>query len=156
MKRFEFSLDRLLKTKQQLERLAEMELLRAREAADSARAHLSGLQAQLARAADQFGAAVGRAMAPHQWAAASDLTERLGRSIQAAEQGVAEADGKLNAAARERGQLATEVEALTTLRQQQWDQWRHDAQRADQDRLDEVGLRRWMAARADGPAAGAT
>ena len=43
--------------------------------------------------------------------------------------------------------LATEVEALDTLRQQQWDRWRQEAQKADQDRLDEVGLRRWQDAR---------
>jgi len=154
VKRFEFSLDRLLKVKKQLERLAELEQQRARDAADQARARLADLRAQLDRVADQYAAAVGRAMTPTQWASASDLSERLGRSIHAGEEAVAAADEKLAAAAQERATLATEAEALSTLRQQQWDKWRQEAKAADQDRLDEVGLRRWMAAQRE--AEGAT
>ena len=45
-------------------------------------------------------------------------------------------------------QVATEVEALSTLRGQQWEQWRQEVAAADQERLDELGLRRWMAAQA--------
>jgi flagellar export protein FliJ len=153
VKRFEFSLDRLLKVKRQLERLAELEQQRAREAADQARARLTGLREQLDRVAGHYAAAVGRAMTPTQWASASDLSERLGRSIRTGEDEVVAADQKLAAAAQERATLATEVEALSTLRQQQWDRWRQEAKQADQDRLDEVGLRRWMAKQeAEGPA----
>jgi flagellar export protein FliJ len=151
VKRFEFSLDRLLKVKQQLERLAELEQQRAREAVDQARAQLDTLRHQLARVSDQFTAAVGRPMAPHQWASAYDLSERIGQSIRTVEQAVVDAEEKLRAAAQERAQVATEVEALTTLRQQQWGQWRQEARAADQSRLDEVGLRRWMAAQTGGP-----
>lgn len=150
MKRFEFSLDRLLKVKKQLERLAELEQGRARDAADQARARVADFRAQLDRVADQY--AVGRAMTPTQWAGAADWSERLGRSIRAAEDEAAAAEAKYAAAAQERATLATEVEALTTLRQQQWDKWRQEAKAADQDRLDEVGLRRWMAAQQDAEA----
>lgn len=153
MKRFEFSLDRLLKVKKQQERLAELAQHRAREAADQARARLAELRGQLDRVADQYAAAVGRAMTPTQWASASDLSERLGRSIRAGEEEVAAAEEALAAAAQERAAVATEVEAISTLRQQQWDKWRQEAKQADQDRLDEVGLRRWMAKQeAAGPA----
>jgi flagellar FliJ protein len=144
VKRFEFSLDRLLRVKRQLERLAELEQRRAQDAAEQARARLDGFRDQLARISDRFAAAVGRAMTPVQWASASDLAERLGQSIHLSEEEVARAEQKVLVAAQERAQLATEVEAISTLRRQQWDQWRQEAQRADQDRLDEVGLRVWQ------------
>lgn len=154
MKRFEFSLDRLLRVKRQLERLAELEQRRAFEATEQARARLQTLQDQLTRISDQFAAAVGRAMTPYQWASASDIAERLGKSIHTAEQEVTQAEQKLLSAAQERAQLATEVEAISTLRRQQWDLWRQEAQKADQNQLDEVGLRLWQNARDEAEAHG--
>lgn len=147
MKQFEFSLDRLLKVKRQLERLAELEQARAREAADRARTNLQDLRDQLSRVSDQLNASVGRPMAPFQWTAVCDMADRLGQSIHASEQEVEAADEKLRAASQERAQLATEVEALDNLRQQQWTQWRQGAQKVDQDRLDELGMRQWQAAK---------
>jgi flagellar FliJ protein len=147
VKRFEFSLDRLLRVKRQLERLAELEQRRAQDAVERARAVLEGLRDQLARISDQFAAAVGRAMTPQQWASASDMTERLGHAIHLSEEEVSRAEQKLHVAAQERAQLATEVEAISTLRRQQWELWKQEAQKADQDRLDEVGLRLWQNAR---------
>jgi flagellar export protein FliJ len=147
VRRFEFSLDRLLRVKRQLERLAELEQRRAQDAVEQARATLGALQDQLSRISDQFARAVGRAMTPHQWVSASDMAERLGNSIRLAEQEVTLAEQKLLTAAQERAQVATEVEAISTLRKQQWELWRQEAQKADQDRLDEVGLRIWRNAR---------
>lgn len=146
MKRFEFSLERLLNVKRQLERLAELEQQRAREAVDRARTRLDVLQEQLARVSEQLTASIGQPMASHQWATASELSERLGHSIHQAEREVQAAEEKYTAAARQRAQVATEVEALDTLRQQQWEQWRQEAQQQDQSRLDELGLRQWLAA----------
>jgi flagellar FliJ protein len=147
VKRFEFSLDRLLKVKKQLERLAELEQSRARDVVERAQANLRGLEDQLAAVSGRFAAAVGSAMTPSQWASASDMAERLGQSIRQAEQDVEAAEQKLMAASQERAQIATEVEALATLRQQQWERWQQEAQKADQERLDELGLRRWQEAR---------
>jgi flagellar export protein FliJ len=155
VKQFEFSLDRLLRLKRQMEHVAELEQRRARQAADQARARLEGLRDQLARISDRFASAVGRAMAPQQWASASDLAERLGQSIHEHEQEVARAEQRLTDATQERAQLATEVEAIATLRGQQWEQWRREAAKADQERLDEVGLRQWQNSRAEArPGAG--
>lgn len=153
MKRFDFPLDRLLKVKRQVERLAELEQLKTREEADAARAHLRGLHDHLGRMAGQLVTSVGRPVPPTQWAAAAELTDRLGRQIEAAEAQVAAADQKALAASQERAQAAAEVEALTTLRQQQWDRWRLEVQRAGQEQLDDLGLRRWMAAREATPEA---
>ncbi len=145
MKRFEFSLDRLLTVKRQLERLAEMEQHRAWLAVEQAREALQALHEQLTRVANQFSAAVGRTMAPGQWAAASDMTERLGNAIGLAEAAVATAEQKLRAAAEERAHLATEVEALDTLRQQQFTQWQQESRKVDREKLDDLSLRRWQA-----------
>jgi flagellar export protein FliJ len=153
VKRFEFSLDRLLRVKRQLERLAELEQQRASDAVENARAALQVYRDQLDRVSDQFSASVGRAMPSLQWAFASDMADRIGRSISQSERDVETAEQKLAVAAQERAQLATEVEAISTLRLRQWEQWRQEAQRADQDRLDEVGLRVWQTARDEDAAA---
>ncbi len=153
MKRFEFSLDRLLRVKQQLEQLAEFEQSRAQGEVERSRAALQGLRDQLDRVSEQFSAAVGTAMPSRHWALASDMAERLSRSIGESEKDVAAAEEKLAAAVRERAQVATEVEAIANLRRQQWDLWRQEAQKADQERLDEVGLRIWQRARDDEAAA---
>lgn len=146
MKRFEFSLDRLLRVKKQLEHIAELEQRRAQDATEKARAHLQSLRDQLDRIADHISASVGRAMAPQHWASAAEMTERVGQSIQASEREVAAAEQRLHAAAQERAQLATEVEALSTLRRQQVEKWQQEAQKADQNQLDELIQQRWQAA----------
>lgn len=150
MKRFEFSLERLLKVKRQMERLAEIEQLRARQAVDRARAILEQLQNQLTRVAEQITASIGRTLPSHQWCAVADLSERISESIRISEQEVEQAELKLLAAAEQRAQLAAEVEALDTLRRQKWQEWQQEIQRADQDRLDELGLRRWQQSRGEG------
>lgn len=147
MKRFEFSLERVLKVKRQQEKLAELEVQRARELVEIACNSLRSLQDQLNRLSEEFAAAVGSTMTPTRWSSASDMADRIGQSIRLAEQEVAAAESRLHAASQERAQVCTEVEALATLRQQRWEQWRAEAQKADQDRLDEVGLRLWQAAR---------
>jgi flagellar FliJ protein len=148
VKRFEFNLDGLLRVKRQLEHVAELEQHKAAQAVRDAVARLDALKDQLARASDTLSAQVGQAVPASRWVTAYDLLEKLGRQMTAAETDVRAAEQKLADARRERVQVATEVEALRTLRQQQWDQWRQEVAAADQERLDELGLRRWMAAQA--------
>ncbi|AWM37676.1 Flagellar FliJ protein [Gemmata obscuriglobus] len=146
MKRFEFPLERLLRVKRQLERIAELELQRAQEATERARAHLQSLRDQLDSLSDKISASVGRVMAPQQWATASGMAERVGQSIQASEREVLTAEQRVLAAAQERTQLATEVEALSTLRRQQADKWQQEVQKHNQNQLDEMVQQRWQAA----------
>ncbi len=148
MKRFEYHLDGLLRVKRQLEHLAELEQQKAQQAVADARARADELKQRLTAAADSLVARVGQAVDASRWVTAYELTERLGRQIVAAETDVQSAEKKLTDARNERVQVATEVEALRTLRQQQWDKWRQEVEQAGQEQLDEVGLRRWMAARA--------
>ncbi len=145
MKRFEFSLERLLRVKRQLERMAELEQQRAQEACDRATAQLQSFRDQLDRVANQMTVTVGRVMAPQQWASAAEMADRVGASIQAAEREVLAAEQRVLTAAQERTQLATEVEALTTLRRQQAEKWQQEVQRHDQNQLDELIQQRWQA-----------
>lgn len=147
MQRFDFPLDRLLKIKRQLEQIAEQKQQRAGGEVAAAEAALRGLHDQLTRMSDRMVAAVGRPTAAGQWAVAAGQSEWIGQAIRAAEGEVAAAGERLRAAADERAALATEVEALATLRGQRWERWRHEAQKIAQEQLDELGLRRWQAAR---------
>lgn len=146
MKKFEFHLDGLLRIKRQLEHLADLEQQKAQQRVADAVSRVHTLTDQLAQASDRIAARVGQAMAAGEWAAAFERAERLGEQIAAARREVQAAEQVLETARRERVQVATEVEALSTLRGQQWAQWRQEVAAADQERLDELGLRRWMAA----------
>jgi flagellar protein FliJ len=148
VKKFEFHLDGLLRVKRQLENLAELEQQKAQLRVADAVAVVDALTAQLAQASDHMAGRVGHAMAAGEWAAGFERADRLGQQIVAARNDLATAEQALESARRERVQVATEVEALSTLRGQQWEQWRQEVAAADQERLDELGLRRWMAAQA--------
>ncbi len=144
MKRFEFSLERLLKLKRQQERLAELEQQRARLAVDAAKARVDELQTQLARLSHNLHAFVGQAMTPQHWVSNYDLSTQLGSAIMEAEQAVATAEQAYWEKAEARAHMATEVEALQTLRKKQWDQFRQECSQAEQIQLDEIGLRSWQ------------
>jgi flagellar export protein FliJ len=146
VKKFEFHLDGLLRVKRQLEHVAELEQQRAQKGVLDARSRLEQLKRQLAEMSETLAARVGQVVIANRWMAAYELSERLGQQIVSAEVDLESAEQRLADARRERVQIATEVEALRTLRQQQWETWRQEVAQADQERLDELGLRRWMSA----------
>ncbi len=149
MPTFEFPLDRLLRVRRQQERLAEVEALRARAALDVARARVAELKVRLVEVAAGLQSCVGRTMPSHQWAASTDLSARLGQSIGVAEAIAAVAQANFATADRKRAGLAAEVEALQTLRAEHLEAFLHEQNRAIQDRVDEAGLRQWMAEAAE-------
>lgn len=146
MKKFEFHLDGLLRVKRQLEHLAELEYQKAERRVSEATARVNALCDQLEQASDHMAGRVGHAMAAGEWAAGFERAERLGQQIVAAKNDLATAEQALETARRERVQVATEVEALSTLRGQQWEKWRQEVAAADTERLDELALNRWRAA----------
>lgn len=148
MKRFEFNLDGLLRVKRQLEHVAELEQFRAQQVVSQARGRVDRARRQMAELSDTLSACVGQPVAANRWAVAYVMSERLGRQIEEAEAELQAAERRYADARQERIQVATEVEALQTLRQQQWEKWRQEVAAADQERLDELGLRRWMSAQA--------
>jgi flagellar export protein FliJ len=143
VKRFVFTLEQVLRLKRQREGLAEMLLARAHADVRLARDRAADLRGQLDRVADGLAAAVGRPVVPADWAARADRAAHVGRAVEAADRAVVDALGRVDEAARRRAALAVEVEALKTLRHGQWERYRQDARRAEQERLDELSLGRW-------------
>jgi flagellar FliJ protein len=146
VKRFEFSLDGLLRVKRQLEQVAELEQAKAHQAVAQAQVRLTELKDELSRVSDALSAQVGQVVPASRWVTMYDLIEKLGQQITTAEANVQTAERRLADATQERVQVSAEVEAIRTLRQQQWEKWRQEVAAADQERLDELGLQRWMAA----------
>jgi flagellar biosynthesis chaperone FliJ len=150
VQRFEFRLERVLKLKKQREWLAELRQMEARAALDAARAQVAVLHDQVAQSAAALQACVADALRDAAWLARHQQALRLGPLLELAEANARQADHKYQEASAARTQIATEVEALRHLRQQEWHAYRLALLRAQQEQLDEVGLRRWQA-RADGP-----
>lgn len=150
MTRFEFPLDRLLALRRQLVRRAEAAQARARLDVTRATAAADAARAALDRHADATAAGVGRTTTVLEWHAAADRTEGFARTIADRDADVAAAQAAYAAADRERARLAREVDALATLRGQRWEEWSREAAKADQERLDEIGVRRWTLARSVG------
>ena len=146
MKRFLFRLERVLKLKQQRERLAELRQQQARQLVEAARAEVSRLTEQLQQTA---GALRGKGAGPvpaGTWIAHYVHSAQLGQALESAEVHVQRALQRLQEAAAQRTKIAQEVEALQHLRGQQWQEHSQDMMRAEQVRLDELGMRRWTAA----------
>ncbi len=138
MRTFRFSLAALLRVKELRERLAEGRVYTARGAVTSCEERLARLQRSLAELAARL-----ETVQPDGWAAAFEQSSRLDAAIRRAEGELAEAEAALRQAEAERSALAREAEALETLRREQLGLHRKECQRAEQERLDEIGLRRW-------------
>lgn len=145
MAKFVFPLDRLLRLRRQQERMAEVEMLRAKAALDAAHAKANELRGQLTKLSDDLSATVGRTFAARLWAASADQSLWLGQAIAAADAAVHSAAEAHRVADRKRAGIAAEVEALLTLRGEHLDAFKQDQRKADQDRVDEAGLRRFAA-----------
>lgn len=150
MKRFRFAFATLLKVKEQREQLAEARVAAARLELEACRERLGRLHEALAEVARHLEAQLGHPAAALVWSATFEQTARLERGIRAAEKQVAAAEDAMREALQARLRISTEVEMLDTLRQQRWELHRQDLQRADQERLDELGMRNWIKARRPG------
>jgi hypothetical protein len=147
VKRFRFPLERLLKVKRQLERLAEQRQQQARAAHDDALAQVARAEARLADAAAGGLQALRQAVALGAWQARYEQAAALGGLLEAARLRAAQTEQLLRAADRARVQASTEVEALVYLRRQQWEAHRQEVAARAQELLDEGSMRRWQEAR---------
>ena len=145
MQKFEFSLERLLKIRRQQERLAELDVMRALSAVDAAKARVEQFREKLRQHTEELTRCVGRTMAPHEWAAGCAFSIQLGHSITLAQIDVGVAEKSLAEAKAKRSEVASEAEAMQSLRDQQYAEFKQDLQKFDQERVDEASLRRWMA-----------
>jgi hypothetical protein len=145
VQRFEFRLERVLKLKKQREWLAELRQKQARAALDAARAAVAALNEQVARSAAALEAGLAGAAHDASWLARHEHALRLRPVLELAEAKARQADVQYQEASAARTRIATEVEALLHLRRQQWQAHRAAVLKAQQEQLDEVGMRLWRA-----------
>jgi len=144
VRRFEFRLEQVLKVKQQHERLAELRQQQARFRLEATQAEVAAVQRQIQELAVALDKGIHGAAEQQLWMAHYQRSRVLGQSLTAAEDRVQHAQQELDQADVRRKQLATEVEALLHLRQEQWQAHRQEVARAQQEHLDELGMRRWL------------
>jgi flagellar FliJ protein len=144
VKRFRFSLEKLLRVKEQRERLAEAHVAQARREVQTCQERLARLDEALVGVSLRLQQSLGNAVQAETLTALFAQASRLERAIRAAEALLQKAETALREAIQERTRLSTEVEALDTLREQRWDEYRQEYERSEQERLDELGMRAWM------------
>jgi flagellar export protein FliJ len=151
MKRFQFRLERVLWLKEQRERLVEMQQQQARARCEEARAACAHIEAELVRTAAHAMERMREAATLGTWRSHYEQAARLGELLAAAQRRLGEAEKLLQEANRLRIQAALEVETLRNLRSKEWQNYRKEAARRQHNKLDELGLQRWLAARDQGP-----
>ena len=148
MKRFTFELERVLKFKQRREQVAEAQQKQAAVALQAAKVEARALGEQLDRVCLGLQQKLGKPQNTTTWMAVYLQSARLQQALQTAV-GKVESAAQLYDRAALAKQAAVEVEMLVTLRQRKWRDHSRDMQLTAQEQLDELGLRRWQAARAD-------
>jgi flagellar export protein FliJ len=149
VKRFVFALDKVLHYKQQRERLAEARQQQLAAALQARESEVTALRDQLRKACTLLPSTADGTLDTGAWLAGYWHAVQLGQAVQAAEQRVALATAEYQQAATKRQQAAKEVEILVTLRQQRWQMHQQEVGRQRQEQLDEMGMRRWSANRAN-------
>lgn len=149
MKRFHFRLERVLSLKEQRERLAEMRQQQARARWEEVRAECGRIEEELARTTAQTAAKLRDAATLGTWQVHYEQAARLNELLAAAQQRLAEAEKVLQEMNRLRIQATQEVEMLRNLRAKEWHNYRREMARQQQNKLDELGLQRWLAERAN-------
>lgn len=151
MKRFQFRLERVLSLKEQRERLAEMRQQQAHSRWEAARKECVRIEEELARTAARAKEKMRESAALGTWRSHYEQAARLGELLAAAQRRLAESEKLLQEANRLRIQAALEVETLRDLRLKEWQNYRREAARRQQNQLDELGLQRWLTAQDAGP-----
>jgi hypothetical protein len=147
VRRFEFRLEQVLKVKRQYERLAELRQQQARFRLEATQAEVAAVNRQVQELAIAFSKSLRGGGGQQLWTAHYEQSTLLSQFLAGAEERVKQAQQELCEADARRKQIATEVEALLHLRQEQWRAHREDVAHAQQEHLDELGLRRWQAGR---------
>ena len=143
MKRFRFRLDRLLRIKQQKERLAELKQLQARGVFDAADREAKELIDRLSSSAATIESRVGQPVEAIVWHAQYQHMTQLRQGVDNAEAKAERAKAALDEANRHRKAAAAEVDALQFVRRGEFEKHRDETVRANQARIDEMYLSRW-------------
>jgi flagellar export protein FliJ len=146
---FQFPLESVLRLRTQQERHAEAELMRARVKLDGAKAKEFDLRQRLALLSDDLKKCLGRTMVGSELGAQTERIARMEKAIESAAHAVREAAAAAQTAEQHWKEIAAEVEGMETLREKYRDEFRLEQLKKDQDRIDEAGLRQWMALAAE-------
>ncbi|MGH7168675.1 MAG: flagellar export protein FliJ [Gemmataceae bacterium] len=147
MKRFHFRMERVLSLKEQREKLAEMRQHQARARLEEAHTECTRIEGEMQRVAADAAARLRESAILGTWQAHYEQAALLGEMLTAAQRRTTEAEARLQEANRLRIQASLEVEALRGLRTREWQNYRKEAARQQQNNLDELGLQRWLAKR---------
>ena len=145
MKRFEFRLERILQMKKKLERLAELDQQRARAEFEAATARIVLAEERVSEAGSGGLEALRKSAALGSWQTRYELVASLEQEVTTAREQATHSQQLLLVAQLARTRIATEVEVLDRLRQDQFRTHREEVARREYEQLDEVGLRRWLA-----------
>ena len=147
MKRFSFSLEKVLKFRERQQWLAEIRQKKMADAVRSAEAETESLVEQLNNLCRWLYEKADRAQDARVWMSMHTHTVRVEQAIDAARQKAVTAMHHLDRAAAERKLADIEVEKLCKLRQRKWEEFSVKLQRAEQEQLDEISCARWFAAK---------
>jgi flagellar export protein FliJ len=147
--RFVFSLEKILRFKQHGLRLAEIRQQQAARLVRNAQAEVETIQYKLDQTCVHLQEKLGTAQDATMWVSVYAQAVRLEAALQTARQTVQRAERELQQGEAARKQATLEVETLLTLRQNRWHEYCGECQKAVQEELDELGVRRWRAARVE-------
>ena len=143
MKAFDFRLDSVLKVQERKKRLAEFRQQQARATLRQREAEVAELRREMDRHADAM-AAMFRSGDARSWPALAVLTPRLDGRMRAAETTRLDAEKKLREADERLRQASIAVEVLVELKRKKRQAYDAADAAAEQQRIEEFVLRRWM------------
>lgn len=142
MKPFAFALEKVLRIRQQQEKMAKWAQIQALADLRAARTEVARCQQQIANVNRRLQSTTG-ASGQLPWLLRLQQSQQLAIALQQALQQEKEVADRLAEANRVRQQAEMELEKLLTLRQIQHEAWHQEMLRAEQIQLDEHGLQNW-------------
>lgn len=138
-----------MRLKKQAKRLAELDQLATKNKLDSAKLQLRGLEEELSTATNEISQGLGNVVPANQYLLQQDIILKLQQQIERANQHICDVEKAFASASEKRAELATEVEALTTLRTAEQKEHRKAVRNANQEQLDDNAMRGWSSAPED-------
>ena len=143
-KRFAFTLECVLGFKQKQEKLAEADQRRAMAALQEIQDEARRIRDEMTQIADSLSEKMHDAVDLTLCVAFNRKSTQLEARLRETKKKELAATVKLQEANARRKKIAVEVEALLTLKREQWQAYRRAADRKTQEQLDDLGLRRWL------------
>jgi len=143
MKRYKNRFASLLRLKKQAKRLAEFDQYTKKNKLDSALLRLRELEEDLSTATSEVSRRLGNAVPANQYLLQQDMIQKLQQQIATVNQRISEMERAFRDACETRATLASEVEALITLRTAEQKEHLKSLRNANQQQLDDDAMRGW-------------